>query len=357
LGTIYKDLGDPVTALSYYERALELNPESPHAAHSRALALLLLGDFPRGWAGYEHRRRCEQYDTRDFPQPFWNGTSLAGRTILIHAEQGLGDTLQFVRYVPLVAQRGGRPLVAVQEGLLPLLRASGVPNLLSLTQPLPHFDLHVPLMSLPHVLGTTLETIPCDVPYLDVEPERVAHWRERLKPCDGLRVGLVWQGRREHHRDCLRSIPLTKFRPLAAVPGVRLVSLQQGFGVEQLQALRALPPEQSFEVVDLSPEFGADGTIFMDAAAVMKNLDLVVACDTGLAHLAGGLGVRTWLALPYGAEWRWLQHREDSPWYPTMRLFRQGKFRDWDSVFEQMAGALAQSAHDWSNSDRAAKLN
>jgi hypothetical protein len=244
----------------------------------------------------------------------------------------------------------------VQEALLPLLRASGVPNLLSLGGPLPDFDLHVPLMSLPHILGTTLETIPPGVPYLSAEPERVARWRDRLQALAGIRVGLVWQGRREHHRDCLRSIPLAAFRPLAAVPGVRLISLQQGFGVEQLAALGALSPEQSFEVIDLSPELGADGAVFMDAAAVMKNLDLVVACDTGLAHLAGGMGVRTWLALPFGAEWRWLQNREDSPWYPTMRLFRQPKFRDWDSVFQQMAAALAQSAPDWSRDAKRDKL-
>jgi tetratricopeptide (TPR) repeat protein len=356
LGTTYKDLGDPATALSFYERALELKPDSPHAAHSRALALLSLGDFRRGWAGYENRRRCEQYDTRDFPQPYWDGAPLAGRTILVHAEQGLGDTLQFIRYVPLVGKHGGRVLVAVQEALLPLLRASGVPNLISLNGPLPDFDLHVPLMSLPHVLGTTLETIPADVPYLAAEPERVARWCERLQVLEGIRVGLVWQGRREHHRDCLRSIPLAAFRPLAQVPAVRLVSLQQGFGSEQLAALGALPPEKSFEVVDLSPDFGADGAVFMDAAAVMKHLDLVVACDTGLAHLAGGLGVRVWLALPYGAEWRWLQNRDDSPWYPTMRLFRQTTFRDWDGLFEQMAAALAQSARDWSRDAKRDKL-
>jgi tetratricopeptide (TPR) repeat protein len=355
LGTTYKDLGDPVTALSFYERALELKPNSPQAAHSRGLALLSLGDFPRGWAGYENRRRCEQYDTRDFPQPFWDGSPLRGRTILIHAEQGFGDTLQFIRYIPLVAQLGGQVLVAVQEPLMPLLRASGVPNLLSLAQPLPDFDVHVPLMSLPHVLGTTLETIPAGVPYLAVGPERVALWQKRLESLDGIRVGLVWQGRREHHRDCLRSVPLTALRPLAQVPGVRLISLQQGFGSEQLPALATLPPEQTFEVIDVLPEFDANA-VFMDAAALMKNLDLVVACDTGLAHLAGGLGARVWLALPYGSEWRWLQGRDDSPWYPTMRLFRQPKFRDWDSVFQQMAAALAQSAPDWSRDPKSDKL-
>ncbi len=344
LGTTYKDLGDPATALRFYERALELDPNSYHAAHSRGTALLALGDFVGGWAGYEQRAHCEQFDTRDFPQPRWNGGSLSGRTILIHAEQGFGDTLQFIRYVPLVAERGGNVLVAVQPLLVPLLQACGVPNVLPLDGPLPPFEVHVPLMSLPHVLRTTLETVPANVPYLAAQPERIARWRDRLQNYPGFRVGLVWQGRPAHHRDCLRSIPLKAFRPLADVPGVRLISLQLGPGSEQLVALAEQAESDRFPVIDLRPEYGADGAVFMDSAAVIANLDLVIACDTGLAHLAGGMAAPVWVALPFGAEWRWMQNRDDSPWYPTMRLFRQTKFRDWHGVFQRMAAALAEEA-------------
>ncbi|MEX2114510.1 MAG: tetratricopeptide repeat protein [Pirellulales bacterium] len=347
LGTTYKDLGDPTTALAYYERALELDPHSFQAAHSRGAALLSQGDFAGGWAGYEQRMRCDQFDTRDFPQPRWDGAPLAGRTILIHAEQGFGDTLQFIRYLPQVAAQGGNVVVAVQPPLIPLLQNTGIPNLFPLDGPLPPFDLHVPLMSLPHVLGTTLDTAPRDVPYLAAPPDRIAAWCDRLQAYPGFRVGLVWQGRPDHHRDCLRSIPLAAFRPLADVPGVRLISLQQGPGSEQLAALAALPPDARFGVIDLGSEYGADGTLFMDAAAVIANLDLVIACDTGLAHLAGGMAAPVWVALPLGAEWRWMQKRDDSPWYPTMRLFRQTKFRDWDGVFQRMAAALAEEAGGW----------
>lgn len=347
LGTTYRDLGDPATALAHYERAVALAPDNYQAGHSRGTALLALGEFAGGWAGYENRTRCDQYDTHDFPQPRWDGGPLDGRTILIHAEQGFGDTLQFIRYVPLVSKLGGNVVVAVQPQLLSLLGASGVPNLISVEGPYPPFDVHVPLMSLPHVMGTRLESIPGDVPYLAIEEERIACWRERLADLAGFRVGIVWQGRPAHARDRLRSMPLAAFRPLAAVPDVRLISLQQGPGSEQLTALAELDAGECFAVVDPKLQIEPDGSVFLDAAAVMKNLDLVIACDTGLAHLAGGLAVPVWVALPLGSEWRWLHQRDDSPWYPTMRLFRQTTFRDWDGVFQRLAVALQQRVGDW----------
>ncbi len=347
LGNTYRDLGDAATALKCFERALELEPGNYQAGHSRGTALLALGEFASGWAGYENRLRCEQYDTRDFPQPRWDGGPFEGRTILVHSEQGFGDTLQFIRYVSLVSKLGGNAFVGVQPPLMSLLRVSGVRNLIAVEGPYPPFDFHVPLMSLPHVMGTRLESVSCDVPYLAIEPERIERWRERLHKHAGFRVGLVWQGRTSYARDCLRSIPLTAFRPLADVPDVQLISLQQGPGSEQLAALAAQDAGTRFAVIDPELQLEPDGSVFLDAAAVMKNLDLVIACDTGLAHLAGGLGVPVWVALSLGSEWRWMQQRDDSPWYPTMRLFRQTTFRDWDGVFQRMAAALAQRVEGW----------
>ena len=345
LGTVYKDLGDLKTAIECYDRALAIQGDHAQALLSRSTAILALGDLEAGFAGYEHRIRCEQFDTRNFPQPRWDGSPLEGRTLLVHSEQGLGDTLQFIRYVRLATQPGGTVLVSVQPVLLPLLRASGIPNLLPAAEPLPPFDVHVPLMSLPYVFHTREETIVRDVPYLAVEPQRVERWREYLQEYPGLKVGIVWQGRPDHRRDRVRSIPLAAFAPLARVPGVRLFSLQKGPGCEQLAALLAGQGGQHyFDLVDTGSKLDNDGPMFMDTAAVIKNLDLVIAADTGLAHLAGGLAAPTWVALCVGAEWRWMIDREDSPWYPSMRLFRQPKLGDWTDVFRRMADALREQA-------------
>jgi tetratricopeptide (TPR) repeat protein len=347
LGTAHKDLGDPQTALDCYDRALALAPDDPQALHSRGTALLALGDFAAGWAGYEHRTACDQFDTRDFPQPRWDGAPLAGRKLLIHAEQGLGDTLQFIRYVPLASARGGPVMVVVQPALVPLLRTSGVPNVLSSAEPLPPFDVQAPLMSLPYIFQTGLDTVPRDVPYLAVEPQRIETWRQHLSARPGLNVGIVWQGRPEHRRDRLRSFPLESLAPLAAVPGVQLFSLQKGPGSEQLTALsQGQGRAATFEVVDLGRTLDNEGPLFLDTAAAMKSLDLVITPDTSTAHLAGGLAVPVWIALPLGAEWRWMTRREDSPWYPTMRLFRQTSLGDWTELFGRMADALHKLADE-----------
>ena len=220
--------------------------------------------------------------------------------------------------------------------MLPLLVASGIDKVVAIDEPLPRFDLHVPLMSLPFVLGTRLDSVPHDVPYLAVEPERVVRWREELAAVAGFKIGIAWQGRREYRADRQRSIPLVQFAPLAAVPGVRLLSLQKGYGSEQLAALAG-----RFEVVDLGVRLDQGGGAFLDTAAAMQSLDLVVTSDTAIAHLAGALGVRVWLALGRVPEWRWMHRAETSPWYPTMRLFRQRTAGDWSDVFSQVAGELS----------------
>jgi len=345
-------------ALAEYDTAIRLKPDYPDAHWNRSLARLLLGDFERGWAEYEWRWRCKRTGPApNFNQPRWDGSPLNGRTILLCSEQGLGDTLQFVRYAPLVRALGGRVVLRCQRSLLPILASLGglpagviagsgirenaggckIEELIADGDPLPDFDLYAPLMSLPAILGTTLETVPSNVPYLTADTERVVHWRKEMAAMKGFRVGIVWQGSIRHPWDRHRSCKLSHFEPLAHIQGVRLISLQKGPGIEQLQELGG---DFGFTVAYLGGAVDESGA-FLDTAAIMANLDLVVTVDTAAAHLAGALGVPCWLALAYTPDYRWLLRRGDSPWYPSMRLFRQTAVGDWDGVFQRIAVELA----------------
>ena len=334
LGGALSDLAKFDEALACYRRALRLKPDYAEAHWNQALLTLLTGDFERGWAEYEWRWKTKQlhFERRTFSQPRWDGQPLAGRTILLHAEQGLGDTIQFVRYVSLVKVRGGRVVVECQPPLLPLLAdCPGIDQVVARGNPLPAFDVQAPLLSLPGILGTTLDSIPDRVPYLRADPELAQAWRKRLEALDGFKVGIVWQGNPPFKGDRQRSIPLRQYEALARVEGVQLVSLQKGAGADQLGKLAA-----SFPVLDLGEQLET----FSDTAAVLKNLDLLISSCTSVPHLAGALGVPVWLALPFVPDWRWLLEREDSPWYPHHRLFRQSRPGDWSEVFERIAGAL-----------------
>ncbi|MGQ9369655.1 tetratricopeptide repeat protein [Azospirillum sp. ST 5-10] len=327
-------LGDPRPAAACFARALEERPADAGLHWNRAFACLLAGDYAEGWAEFEWRRADDraQPPWRRFAQPTWRGGDVAGRRLFLYAEQGLGDTLQFVRYVPLAAARGARVVLEVPRPLLGLLGGlPGVERLIARGDPLPDCDLECPLMSLPRAFGTTLETVPAAVPYLRADPERAARWRERLRGT-GPAVGLVWAGNPSFPGDRLRSPGLRALRPLLDVPGVRVFGLQVGAGRAEL-AGTALP--SSF--VDL----GGDLHDFADTAAVMAGLDLVISSCTAPAHLAGALGVPLWVVLPYAPDWRWLLGRDDSPWYPTARLFRQDAVGDWSGVAGRLAGALA----------------
>jgi Flp pilus assembly protein TadD len=340
LGTLLKDQGQLAAAIESFERALAIEPGHGQALCVRGMAWLLLGDFARGWPGYEHRVGCPQFDTFRFGQPQWDGSRLVDRTLLVHCEQGLGDTLQFIRYVKPAADRAEKIIIAAQPALIPLLTESGFTGLVSRTAPLPHFDVHAPLMSLPNIFHTSAATIPCDVPYLAVDHKRKTRWRERLSEYRGLKVGIAWQGRKQFRGDRLRSIPLEHFAPLARVANVRLFNLQKGPGIEQLAALA-----ERFDVVDLTGEMDNDGA-FLDTAAVMDSLDLVVTSDTAMAHLAGALGAKVWVALSRVPDWRWLLEGTTSPWYPTMRVFRQQAPGDWPGVFAAIVAELAPLAEE-----------
>jgi tetratricopeptide (TPR) repeat protein len=337
LATAFSVRGNLEAAIAQYERAIALKPDYADPHWNRALAWLLQGDFARGWADYEWRWRCKR--TTPLPpytQARWDGSALNGRTILLYGEQGLGDTLEFIRYAPLVAARGGRVIVQCQDCLLPLLsRCAGIDQLVGWSAAPPAFDVWAPLLSLPHLLDTTLETVPSAVPYLLPNPDLVAHWRRELAPVRGFRVGIAWQGSPRHAWDRHRSVSLTMFEPLAHVEGVRLISLQQNHGTEQVQALAG-----RFPVVTLGELLDKTAGAFVDTAAIASQLDLIVTIDSAIGHLAGGLGVPVWLALHYTPDYRWLLHRADSPWYPTARLFRQSAPGDWPGVFAKMAEAL-----------------
>ncbi len=338
LGLALAELGRYDEALACYEQAAQLNPGHSEARFARAMTWLLLGDFERGWRDYEYRWQYRPAPKPAGPQPLWDGAPLNGQTILLWAEQGLGDTIMFIRYAALVKQQGGTVLVQCPAKLTRLLSSCpGIDRLVPHNAPLPSYDVQAPLLSLPRILGTTLETVPAHVPYLFADRDLIESWRRELSPWEGFRVGIAWQGDPAYRGDRDRSIPLRYFAPLARVAGVRLISLQKGSGTEQLDEVAS-----QFPVIDLGGRLDETGDAFVDTAAVMKNLDLVVTSDTAVAHLAGALGVPVWLALTFAPEWRWLLERQDSPWYPTMRLFRQVRRGDWESLFTRMADELRQ---------------
>jgi Flp pilus assembly protein TadD len=330
LSSVLKSLGRFEAAETRLMAARHLAPGDPRVLYNHALLMLLLGRFEAAWPGWEQRFRAGAVPDRGLGKPAWRGEKLDGRTLLIHAEQGLGDTIQFCRF-PFPTD--GRVLLEVQPRIARLLGGRpGATKIVRMGEALPPFDLTCPLMSLPAILGTTVDSIPSDVPYLAAEPEAVARWHARLG-AHGFRVGIVWQGNPSRREDGGRSIRLDHCLPLAAVPGVRLISLQKDAGVEQLA------PGIAVETLGEDFDSGPDG--FIDTAAVMMSLDLVITSDTAAAHLAGALGRPVWVALRAVPDWRFMVGRADSPWYPTMRLFRQTARDEWGPVFAAMRDALA----------------
>jgi tetratricopeptide (TPR) repeat protein len=337
LGDLLRELGSLDEALAHLNQAVALAPEYAKAHYNRSLVWLSQGRLAEGWAEYEWRLQCLDVNPRKFAEPQWNGEPLGDRRLLVHAEQGLGDTFQFVRYLPLAIERCRHVTFEAPAALLPLLTASGLKNLVSPVDPRPPADAQISLMSLARIFSPTLDTIPNVVPYLAADRALSEHWRGELSKFAGYRVGIFWQGRTSYREDRFRSVALSQFAPLAQVSGARLFSLQKGPGSEQISAVQG-----RFHVVDLGSAADERSGPFMDTAAIMKNLDLIVTTDTAGAHLAGALGVPVWCALRSSPDWRWLADRDDSPWYPTMRLFRQTSAGDWPGVFRRMAAALSQ---------------
>jgi tetratricopeptide (TPR) repeat protein len=322
LGVVLQVLGRHAAAEDSFRTALQINPEYQTANWNLAILKLLTGKYAEGFQEFESRfSKNDPVPLRYADCPLWDGSTFAGQTLLVHAEQGFGDTFQFMRYLPLVAERGGKLLFECQhESLREILTASlrGSAFVYVRGEVLPEFQFQAPLLSLPRIFGTTLETIPSSFPYLLPLAKDQEAWRERMKPDHGIRVGLVWAGRSKP--DPKRSASLRAFAPLASVPGTVFYSLQVGDGSEQ-----ALDPPAEMILRDVTAEL-AD---FSDTAALIANLDLIITIDSAAAHLAGALGKPVWLLLPYAADWRWLTGRNDSPWYPDMRLFRQERPGDW----------------------------
>ncbi|HXE56261.1 MAG TPA: tetratricopeptide repeat protein [Tepidisphaeraceae bacterium] len=334
LGIVLRELGRLDEATAEFQGALSIQPQNPTARWSLGFTHLLKGEFKSGWPGLEARWAMKGLDPRrGFAQPSWDGSDLGGRRILLWVEQGLGDTIQFARYVPLILARGGRPLIQCQPELQRLLQSMDrVQKVIGFSDESEPFDLHAPFMSLPRLFKTTLSTIPSEVPYLNADPQPSGTWKARLSAAGpGLKVGLVWAGSGTHKNDRRRSLALADLAPLAQVPGVRFVSLQKGPAAQQMR-----PPPNELALLDWTESLGD----LADTAALIGSLDLVITVDTAVAHLAGALAKPVWVLLPFSPDWRWMLERADSPWYPTMRLFRQPRPGDWRSVLGEIQARL-----------------
>lgn len=335
-GNTLKEIKRFDEALASYDRAITIKSDYGEAYWNKALLLLGLGNFQDGLRLYEWRKKKEnKIADRAFSKQLWLGSEeISGKTLLVHWEQGLGDTLQFCRYIPLLIEKGARVLFAPHTPLKKITSNLGSAcRIVDLGDRSLEFDYHCPLLSLPFAFKTDLESIPNNIPYLSADQDLVATWKEKIGG-KGLKIGICWQGS-TGKVDAGRSFPLQKLKELSQIAGVRLISLHKGAGESQLDELR-----DGMSVETLGADFDSGPDAFLDTAAVMKCCDLVITSDTAVAHLAGALGVKTWVALKFVPDWRWMFDGETSPWYPTMRLFRQESPGDWDEVFLKVQIAL-----------------
>lgn len=333
LGNALKENGELDESIAAHRKAVAMKPDLTMAHCNLGYALLLSGDFRHGWLENEWRLKKSTWQTKYFPGPRWNGEDLDGKTIVLWGEQGFGDVIQFVRFAPMVAHRGARVVIWCQAELTRLLRSNcELGEIVPSDADVPGHDFHCPLMSLPAVFNTVLETIPAPASYLQSDPALVETWKTRLRDSDRkLKVGLAWAGNPRFQEDRIRSLKLERLAPLQAARNARFFSLQKGEA-----AMQAKNPPARLEIIDLSSEISD----LADTAAVMSQMDLIVTTDTCVAHLAGALARPVWVMLSFSPDFRWLLVRGDSPWYPTMRLFRQKSRADWDSVIHRVAQAL-----------------
>jgi Tfp pilus assembly protein PilF len=330
LGSAFLEEGKIKQAIDCFQHVISKDPQNPNAHWNLSLALLLTGKFKEGWDEYEWRWESTQKALkRSFSQPWWDGSLLSNRSVFICYEQGFGDALQFVRYIPLIQNdRGGKVILECRPELTRLFQCIPGITLVEMGGSPPAFHFQLPMMSLPRVFKTTLDNIPAQTPYLSVEPGLERHWQKRIKNSHTFKVGLSWAGNRSHVNDRNRSCSLETFRPLFETPGIEFYSLQKNDAGPS--------PVSELPLID----FSGDITDFADTAALISSLDLVISVDTAVVHLAGALAKPVWTILPFMPDWRWLLERKDSPWHPTMRLFRQPAPGDWNSVIRQVADEL-----------------
>ena len=337
LGNAFRDRGDLGPSLRCCDKAIRIKPNYAPAYMGRGILRLLNGELGKAWDDYEWRFKADGNNARlleMFDHKRWSGSFYVGKTLLIYSEQGLGDTLQFIRYLPMVKSRGGNVVLATYASLINLIQGfRGIDRLVAITRNLNaslDYDFSLPIMSLPHIFNTHLDTIPSDVPYLHADPEKQAKWRQMMTSA-GLKVGLVWKGNSFHSNDHRRSLPLNCLAAVAEIPGIQCFSLQKGeLSAEEKKLL------QKLNCVELGNGFED----FSDTAGAIANLDLLISVDTSVVHLAGAMGRNVWTLLPFAPDWRWMLNRQDSPWYPSMRLFRQEEKGNWNSVIDRVLSEL-----------------
>jgi len=320
-------------AKTAFETAITLDPDCDCAFRNISSVYLHAGDLAGAWPTFNQRRRKH---FKNYVDRFWEGESIPGKRLLVHASDGLGDTLQMVRFLPQLAELGAQVVLEVQDSLLPLLkRCEGFDEIRGLTAHRNDYDFQVSIFELPFILKYNFDMMPKRIPYLHADPKLIDYWADQLRNDKGFKIGVNWHGNPQVKPGLHRSCRLKDFAPIAEIPGVKLYNLQKGMGNIELEEF-----SKTFSITDFGQELDEANGPFMDTAAIMRNLDLVITVDTSVCHLAGGLGKPTWIALPRCVDWRWLLDRPDSPWYPTVQLFRQSIPGDWTKVFEEMATAL-----------------
>ena len=340
LGIIAQKHGSHTEALQFFDQALQAKPQTALTHTARAFSLLMMGRFQEGWPAYEWRWHLPNNAPRICAQPRWDGSNPKGKRLYLYTEQGFGDALMFVRYVKPVRQQGAIVILECKPEMFRLFQGANLADELVArahedeTPPTFAFDQHLPLLNVPVFFTTSLQTIPSEVPYLYPDPDLKAQWRERLKSLKGLRVALSWSGNPEISVNHDRACTFQAFQPLLQVPGISFVSVQKGAPAQQWRESQAV-----VEMLDLDPQL----TDFAETAAVLANVDLLISTDTAVVHLAGALGIPVWTVLHTASEWRWMQHRLDSPWYPSMRLFRQTTPGDWREVI----GRIEETLRAW----------
>ncbi|GAX60016.1 hypothetical protein SCALIN_C05_0101 [Candidatus Scalindua japonica] len=347
LGTILQEQGKIDEADKCYNRAISLEPNYIDAHLSKAIISLLNGDFKSGWQEYEWRLQTDNYKPGNLNRPIWNGKPLNGKTILVHTEQGFGDTIQFLRYLPMVKAQGGRVIFECKQELFRLLKNyTGFDKIIEKNPSgkiSVEYDVHAPLLSLPGLFKSTLETIPSGVPYITADPTLIDQWHLRLDGDRNFKIGIVWAGNPNHKKDQIRSCSLSDFAMLTEIPELSIYSLQKGHSSAEIDKYPG-----GEKIIRLDDEIND----FADTAAIISNLDLVISVDTVVTHLAGAIGKPVWTLLPFVPDWRWLLNRNDSPWYPSMSLFRQARLNDWSGVFEQVKKALINNTRLRQSADR-----